>query len=99
VKILFICSSLPYPLDQGSRIRNFHLIKQLSAVHELYLLSLVRSEEQLRFAAELQPYCREVVCVLDKRSILAKAADLLAAFADQFLMLCWPTPAAGCKPV
>jgi glycosyltransferase involved in cell wall biosynthesis len=62
--ILFISSWFPFPPDNGSRIRVFNLIKQLSREHEIALLSFSRgaevSEERLE---EMRRYCSRVVAV------------------------------------
>ena len=39
MKILFLTPQLPYPPHQGTTLRNFNLIKQLAARHEIHLLS------------------------------------------------------------
>jgi glycosyltransferase involved in cell wall biosynthesis len=60
MRILFISRWFPYPPDNGSRIRVFNLVKQLSRHHEITLLSFAQgpvSEERL---AEMKPYCRHV---------------------------------------
>lgn len=39
MKILFLTPQLPYPPNKGTAIRNFNIIKNLAARHELWLLS------------------------------------------------------------
>lgn len=75
MKILFVTGQLPWPLDQGSRIRIFNLIKQISKTHQVYLLSLIRTEADLQGVAMLQPFCKEVLTVLAPRSFIKKCAD------------------------
>jgi sugar transferase (PEP-CTERM/EpsH1 system associated) len=64
VKILFLSSWFPYPPDNGSRIRIFNLIKQLSREHDITLLSFSRNgevaEERLRV---MRQYCSTVQAV------------------------------------
>jgi glycosyltransferase involved in cell wall biosynthesis len=58
MRILFISGWFPYPPDNGSRIRVFNLIKQLSRRHEIDLFSFAQgpvSEERL---AKIESYCR-----------------------------------------
>jgi glycosyltransferase involved in cell wall biosynthesis len=40
LKILFLTPQLPWPLDQGARIRNYHLLRAVAAEHTVDLLSL-----------------------------------------------------------
>jgi sugar transferase (PEP-CTERM/EpsH1 system associated) len=64
MKILFLSSWFPYPPDNGSRIRIFNLIKQLSKEHDITLLSFSRNgevaEERLRV---MRQYCSTVQAV------------------------------------
>jgi sugar transferase (PEP-CTERM/EpsH1 system associated) len=46
VRILFLSPWFPYPLDNGSKIRIYHLLKALSSRHEVALLSFVRDGER-----------------------------------------------------
>lgn len=60
MKILFLSRWFPYPADNGSKIRIFNLLRQLSREHQLDLLSFTAepvSEEQLR---GLSGICRNV---------------------------------------
>ncbi|MFN5627825.1 MAG: glycosyltransferase, partial [Bacteroidota bacterium] len=49
MKILFISSRVPFPLDKGDKLRAYHFIKQLNKNHEVLLFCL--SEEKI---SELQ---------------------------------------------
>jgi len=61
MKVLFLSSWYPYPPDNGSRIRIFNLIKQLSKEHDITLLSFSRdgevTEDRLK---TMQRYCSTV---------------------------------------
>jgi sugar transferase (PEP-CTERM/EpsH1 system associated) len=67
MKILFLSWWFPYPPDNGSRIRNFNLIKQLSQRNSLALLSFYQEEEELGHLDVMQPYCDEVHLVPSHR--------------------------------
>ena len=43
MRILMITPELPYPLDQGGRIRMFHFLEHLASQHEVHLISVVSS--------------------------------------------------------
>jgi glycosyltransferase involved in cell wall biosynthesis len=64
MKVLFLSSWFPYPPDNGSRIRIFNLIKQLSREHDITLLSFSRdgevAEERLKM---MRRYCSTVQAV------------------------------------
>jgi polysaccharide biosynthesis protein PslH len=45
LKILFISSRVPFPLDKGDKLRAYHFIKQLNKNHEVFLFCL--SEEKI----------------------------------------------------
>jgi glycosyltransferase involved in cell wall biosynthesis len=64
MKVLFLSSWFPYPPDNGSRIRIFNLIKQLSKEHDIALLCFSRegevTEDRLRV---MRRYCFMVQAV------------------------------------
>src|SRR5437870_2165046 len=47
MKIAFVTARPPYPPDSGGRIRTFHLLREISGVHEVTLITAreKRSEE------------------------------------------------------
>ena len=44
MKILFITSRLPWPLDKGDRLRAYHQMRMLSLEHEVFLFSLTETD-------------------------------------------------------
>ncbi len=44
MKILFITSRLPWPLDKGDRLRAFHQMRMLHQEHEVHLFSLTEKQ-------------------------------------------------------
>ncbi len=73
MKILIISPFLPYPLDDGDKIRLFNLIRRMAQKHEVSIVSFVRSLQEEKFIPELKKYCTQVEIVLMKeRSKLAK---------------------------
>ena len=75
MRILFLTKSLPFPLDQGANIRSYFLLKHLSQFHDVYLLSIVRSERERAYCDELRGFCRDVRCVRFPRSWSRKLWD------------------------
>lgn len=64
MNILFVTYGLPYPLNSGSRIREFNLIRNISRHHSVSLLSLLESKDEIRHIPELEKYCDSVDVVL-----------------------------------
>jgi len=64
MRVLFLSGWYPYPPDNGSRIRIFNLIKQLSKEHDITLLSFSRDgqviEDRLKV---MRQYCSTVRAV------------------------------------
>jgi len=64
MKILFLTPQLPYPPHQGTTIRNYHLMRELAARHEVHLLSFAVTPSGAGSAAELAreglPFCASV---------------------------------------
>ncbi len=92
MKVLFLSSWFPYPPDNGSRIRIFNLIKQLSKEHDITLLSFFRdgevTEDRLK---AMQRYCSTVQVVplapfrpSSFRSILGLFSPRPRSFVDRY---------------
>ena len=77
MRILFLSGWFPYPPDNGSRIRVFNLIRQLSRQHEITLLSFARRAVSQENLAEMQTYCRSVNVVLHKEFSPSRLKALL----------------------
>lgn len=69
MKILLLTQVLPYPPDSGPKIKTFNVLKHLSARHQVYLVSFIRSPTEAERAHTLLDYCREVHTVLIRRSL------------------------------
>lgn len=68
MKILLLTQVLPYPPDSGPKIKTFNVLKHLSARHQVYLVSFVRSAAEADRASALLDYCQEVHTVPIQRS-------------------------------
>lgn len=60
MKILFLCHRSPYPPQSGANIRAFNMIKWLSARHELTVLSIARSPDELAKGEGIRKYCHHL---------------------------------------
>jgi glycosyltransferase involved in cell wall biosynthesis len=61
--LLVLSPWFPYPADNGSRIRIFHLIRELSATFHLRLVTGVQSDSPAETPPELAALCESVVRV------------------------------------
>lgn len=51
---------MPYPPSQGGQIRSMNLVKHLGKKHDIYMISLVKNDEEAQNKDELLKYCKEV---------------------------------------
>ncbi|GEB77847.1 glycosyltransferase [Sporolactobacillus inulinus] len=66
MKILFLNNLLPFPLDNGGKIKVFNNIKALSVNHEVDLLTFVNNHNDINFLHELKNICGKVAVVEKK---------------------------------
>ena len=70
MKILFITPNLPFPPDNGGRMRTFGFLKELSTRHDVSLLSFHHSRDDVENIQELREICTRVLTVpLTKRQL------------------------------
>jgi polysaccharide biosynthesis protein PslH len=60
MRMLFILSRVPYPLEKGDKLRAFHMIRELSARHEIHLFCLADEQVDRTAKEKLKQYCKEV---------------------------------------
>jgi len=60
VKIIFLTSRFPYPLEKGDKLRAFKHLEALSAQHEVHLISLSHSAVTTEDFNIIQKYCSSV---------------------------------------
>ena len=65
MKILVLTPQLPYPPQQGTSLRNFHIIRGLAQRHEVTLLSFLEENQTAAptTIAPLQKLCHKIVTV------------------------------------
>jgi sugar transferase (PEP-CTERM/EpsH1 system associated) len=77
VKLLFLTSRFPYPLEKGDKLRAYYFIKHLSLKHEIYLFAVNENKPDDKSLEELRPFCKaiEIVEISKTQSVfnLAKA--------------------------
>ncbi len=60
MKLIYLTSRFPYPLNKGDKLRSYHQIKELSIQNDIYLISLSESKVSERSIVELNKYCKSV---------------------------------------
>lgn len=69
MKILVVCGEFPFPLDQGGRIRMYHLIRGLCECgHEVYLIAVDIYGKSIEYINEITKYCRLIRVLPHKQS-------------------------------
>jgi glycosyltransferase involved in cell wall biosynthesis len=80
MKLLVVSSWFPYPPDNGSKLRAFHLLSQLAHHHDITLLSFAESGEE-EGQGVLKDFCRDVRTVPGNpcKPAALRARDLISA--------------------
>lgn len=103
MKLLFLTPQLPYPTDQGTKLRNYHLLRcAAEAGHEVHLLTFAAPAPAAPDGPEhtcsvpaagdgLERWCRRVVTVPAprRRRIPARARDMLRSRLPDLLQRLW----------
>jgi glycosyltransferase involved in cell wall biosynthesis len=80
MRVLFVSQLLPYPLDSGSKVRNYYLLRHLSQRHQVTLVSFVRTTQEADLADKLRPLCEVVHTVPLRRSRPRDVSFLIRSF-------------------
>lgn len=78
MKIVFLVSRIPWPLDKGDKLRAYYQIKQLSKNHDITLIALSDISIPEGSEKELKKYCSEIY--LFKLSRFSQSLNLIKAF-------------------
>jgi glycosyltransferase involved in cell wall biosynthesis len=68
-RILFLTQVLPYPLDAGPKVRQYHMLRHLSQEHQVTLVCFVRSDDTPEAVEHLKGICHAVYPVPMRRSL------------------------------
>lgn len=63
MNILFLSTWFPYPPDNGSKLRAYHLLRSLAQRHQVTLLSFAFTTARPDDPGELQEWCQEIQVV------------------------------------
>ncbi|BCX04454.1 MAG: glycosyl transferase family 1 [Candidatus Roseilinea sp.] len=83
MRVLFLSSWYPYPADNGSRLRIYHLLRQLSSRHEISLISFTEepvSDDRLH---AMHTLCAEVKTVRQHRFQPGRLRAILGFFSTR----------------
>jgi hypothetical protein len=69
LNILYITFGLPVPPDSGARIRDYSLLRRIAESHQVWVLSLLEFEDELKHAKSLESHCQHVDGVVANRGI------------------------------
>ena len=67
MRLLFVSDSFPYPPDSGTKVRDYHLIHELSGRCELSLLAFTFNDREEAGVEVMHQYCRTVESVRYRR--------------------------------
>jgi glycosyltransferase involved in cell wall biosynthesis len=69
-RVLLLTHTLPYPLDAGAKVRQYHMLGHLAHDHQVTLVSFVRPEDAQASIEHLRGICQAVHTVPVRRSAL-----------------------------
>ena len=61
LKLFYIVSRFPFPLEKGDKLRAYHQIKELSNACDVYLCALSDEKVSNAQVKALEPFCKEVI--------------------------------------
>jgi sugar transferase (PEP-CTERM/EpsH1 system associated) len=78
--ILYVAHCVPWPPDNGQRIRAFHSLSRLARHHRVHLTGVARSEQEVASASILQTLCASMQFqILDRRRAFVRGLLRFAA--------------------
>ncbi len=77
--IVLAVKNVPFPLHDGTSIRNFNLLRELSKKHEIRLVTFVRSEREAAGLRILAKFCSQIFPVYEQRTFGRKLRDMVSA--------------------
>ena len=58
MKLIYLTSRFPYPINKGDKLRSYHQIKELSKQNDIYLISLSEIKVPKSSIKQLDKYCK-----------------------------------------
>lgn len=60
MRIVFVTSRFPYPVEKGDKLRAFHQIRGLSQHHEIHLVAISHRPVPQKDLEAMSPYCKTI---------------------------------------
>lgn len=60
MKLLFLSTENPFPVDHGHHIRTFHVLRALTEEHEVHFVGFSQNEDGFKYKHKLDPFCDTV---------------------------------------
>jgi polysaccharide biosynthesis protein PslH len=60
MRILFVSSRLPWPLDRGDRLICYHRLRTLSKNNKITLITFYQSPEEVMLLSKISPFCEKI---------------------------------------
>jgi sugar transferase (PEP-CTERM/EpsH1 system associated) len=60
MRFLFVANRMPYPPFRGDKLKIYHLAKELSKKHELHLVTIAETLEDISYVENLKPYFKKI---------------------------------------
>ncbi len=60
MRIVFVTSRFPYPVEKGDKLRAFHQIRVLSRQHEIHLVAISHRKVPSADMQAMYPYCKSI---------------------------------------
>ena len=92
MKILWVCPFFPYPPDNGTRIREYFLLRELSNWNDVSVFSLVQSSKELENTGDLNQFCQNVWGILPQNKLPEAFFDGKRQVTDVVAGLFMPRP-------
>jgi len=61
MRLLFIANRFPYPPFRGDKLKIYNLVKQLSKIHEIDLITFVEQQSDYQYLDELKPFFKNIL--------------------------------------
>lgn len=76
MRILYLAQIVPYPLDSGARVRQYHMLQYLAQRHEVTLVCFSRPSDRPASIEHLRTLCRDVRTAPMSRAPAVEAISL-----------------------
>lgn len=80
LKILFLTSRFPYPLEKGDKLRAYYQIREISKDHDIYLISIVDDDPAKSDLEKIRPLVKELHII--RIASLERIISLFKAFSS-----------------